>query len=599
MKSHLRDRIVDKIVCWQAERVWWRESIRADLFAGSTLALFALPQVMAYALLAGIEPRYGLYGFIVASVVGAVFGSSRHLQTGPVNASSIVAASALAAYADRTDFMGLVWLLTLMAGILQVSAGFFRLGNLTQFISRSVLEGFLGAGGLLIAVNQLPNLLGIPSRSSLSILDGLAAVVTNLRGVRLDTLALGLGTIALVVILKRISPKTKTGLPLLPSYLLAILAATIVARWLGLEERGVRVIGDIPQSLPPLSLPLFDGDAARGLFSGAIAVALIGMAEAISIGRSIAMQSGDRIDPDREFVGQGLAKIAAAFFSGMPVSGSLTRTQLLFNAGAVTRWANVFGSGVMLSIVLLFAPLVRYIPVSALAGMLMLIAPNMVNWEHVRITLRATRADAFAMLATFVAALAYPLDTALFIGVGVSLILFLRKTQTPRLRELIYDERAGFAELEDLMERPVPEISIIHVEGDVFFGAADALEQEIQQIAQRSDLQVLILRMKRAYYVDATFVMILLKLYTTLKEQDKLLLVSGVTPEVGLVFRQSGADQVIGVENIYPASPTIFEATRDALNRALEYLNNKMGKEYDLTQDRTYVTGTNLETIEP
>ena len=202
---------------WGWMRTLTRETVRQDLFAGLTLALFALPQVMAYALLAGIQPQYGLYAFIVASVVGSLFGSSRHLQTGPVNATSIVAASALAAYVNQANFMGVVWSLTLLAGLLQLAVGLFRLGNLTQFISRSVLEGFIGAGGLLIAVNQLPNLLGIPAQNSVSILAGLGQVITSLNQIRGDTLAIGLGTMTLVVIIKRLSPKTKSGLPLLPS----------------------------------------------------------------------------------------------------------------------------------------------------------------------------------------------------------------------------------------------------------------------------------------------------------------------------------------------------------------------------------------------
>ena len=281
-----------------------RESFRADLFASTTLALFALPQCMAYALLAGIEPKYGLYAFIVASVVGAVFGSSRHLQTGPVNAVSILVASTMAAYIDHSDFVGMILLLTLMAGILQLSAGLLRLGNLTQFISRSVLEGFIGAGGLLIVVNQLPNLLGVPSRSSVSILEGIALIFTNLHGVRFDALGLGVGTMALVILLKQFSPKNKVGLPLIPSYLLAILAAMGVVMLFGLDARGVRAVGDVPQSLPPFRVPMLELDTIRTLVPGAFAIALIGLAEAISIGRSVAVQSGDRIDSDREFIGQ-------------------------------------------------------------------------------------------------------------------------------------------------------------------------------------------------------------------------------------------------------------------------------------------------------
>jgi sulfate permease, SulP family len=557
---------------------YFHDSMRADFTAGTTVALFALPQVMAYALLAGVEPKYGLYAFIVTAAVGAIFGSSRHLQTGPVNAVSVLVASSLAIYSTQANFMSMVLLLTLMVGVAQLAAGLLRLGKLTDFISRSVLEGFIGAGGLLIIVNQLPNLLGVPSKSSASILEGLVGLFGDLAHVRFDTLGLGLGTIALVIIVKRISPKTASGLPLIPSYLVAIMNATIVLVVLRLDTHGVRVVGEIPQSLPPFSLPLFDLNAMRELIPGTFAIGLVALAEAISIGRAVASMSGDRIDSDREFIGQGLANIAASFFSGMPVSGSLTRTQLLYRAGGVTKATNLLAAALVAVFVMVFAPLVRYIPVSALAGMLILIAINMVNWGHVQIALRATRADALAILATFFVALVSTLDTAIFVGVGISVIFFLRKVQTPHLSELVLDKSGTFVELANGNSQPTPEISIVQVEGNAFFGAADVIDREIQRISQRPELKVLIIRMKRAYHVDATLMIVLLRLHDVLKAQGKLLLISGVSSDVECVLRQSGAEQVIGKENIFLSTPAVFEATLQALDRAKEFVGAKQGK---------------------
>jgi SulP family sulfate permease len=295
--------------------------------------------------------------------------------------------------------------------------------------------------------------------------------------------------------------------------------------------------------------------------------------ESISSAKSVASFSGDPIDADRELAGQGLAKMGAAFFSGIPVSGSLTRSALSYRAGAVTRFANV-ASGILLAIIMLvFTPIVRYIPVAALAGMLILIAANMVNWEHARIALRVTRADAFAMFATFAAALVYPLDLAIYIGVGVSLVLFLRRVQMPRLIELADDGAGGFRELKNSDPRPRSAISIVHVEGDVFFGAAESLEQEIQKFARRTELRALILRLKRAYHLDATFILTLTKLHDDLKKGGKLLLISGATPEVAQVLCRSGMDRAIGAENIFFSDATIFKSTRAALERAIEWAN--------------------------
>jgi SulP family sulfate permease len=574
--------------------------LRQDIFAGLTIAFFALPQSMAYALLAGVAPKYGLYAFMVGAIVGTLFGSSRHLQTGPTNASSIVLASVLAVYATHNNFMGLVFLVTLMAGLFQLAGGLLRLGNLTQFISRSVLEGFIAAAGLLIAVNQLPNLLGLSAPGSISIIGGLRNVLANLDHMQPAALALGAGTVVVAFVINKISWKSATGVPLLPSYLLTILASAGVVWILQLDQQGVKVVGEISGSLPPFSLPALNLSMVHALTGGALAVALIGMAEAITAAKSVSSFSGDRIDADREFIGQGLAKISASFFSGIPVSGSLTRSMLSFRAGAVTKVANISAAFFLIGAVLIFSPIVRYIPVAALAGMLMSIAVNMVNWKHAKIALRATRADAAAMLATFVAALLYPLDIAIYAGVGLSLVLFLRKAQIPRFSELIYDENAGFQELKNPEQRPIPEISLVHIEGDVFFGAADLLQEEIAKIAQRPELEVLILRMKRACCLDATGILGLMKLCEDMKKQGKLLLVSGATGEVERVFRRSGLDRIIGLENIFFSDSTILKSTSAALGRALAHVNQNGDKQYRmrLLFDRPNASTTTAQQME-
>ena len=220
-----------------------KEKLRQDLFAGLTVTFFALPQSMAYAMLAGIEPRYGLYAFIVGAIVGSLFGSSRHLQTGPTNASSIVLASTLAAYANHDNFMGLVFLVAMLAGVFQLTAGLLRLGNLTQFISGSVLVGFIAAAGLLIAVNQLPNLLGLPVNGGVSVMTSLHNTFSRLHQIQFEPLALGLGTVVITLVLNKISPRTSTGMPALPSYLIAILLAAGAVWFLDLmKKESVRLV---------------------------------------------------------------------------------------------------------------------------------------------------------------------------------------------------------------------------------------------------------------------------------------------------------------------------------------------------------------------
>ncbi|RMF68302.1 MAG: SulP family inorganic anion transporter, partial [Calditrichaeota bacterium] len=312
----------------------------------------------------------------------------------------------------------------------------------------------------------------------------------------------------------------------------------------------------------------------------ALALALISTAEAIASSKSVAALSGDRVQANQELVGQGLAKMTVAFFSGMPVSGSFTRTALNYRAGAQTRFASVFSSFILLVAVVLFSPITRYIPVAALAGIIIVIATKMVNWRHVVLSFKATPSDAAVLVTTFAATLLFSLDVAIFLGVGLSLVLFLRKAQHPRLIELDYDEKNGFQELSRPGERLIPEISIVHIEGDVFFGAAEFFENEIGRIASRPDLKVLILRLKRACCLDATSILSLMQFVEYMKKHDKLLIISGVTREERKIFHRTGLVKLLGRENIFFSDPTVLKSTRDALSRALEYINSRGDKKY-------------------
>lgn len=553
---------------------------RLDLLAGLTVALVALPQAMAYAFIAGVEPQYGIYALIVGSIVAALFGSSRHLHTGPVNASSIVIAATMTPYIHQENYMAMVFLLALLAGVFQLGAGLFKLGNLAQFISSSVLIGFMAGAALLIIINQVPNLLGLPQSSGLTFLNNISGIGENIARVDTAAIFIGVGTVLLVLTINRLSPKSPAGIPYIPSYLLALLAAAGLVVLFGLIDKGIVVVGNIPAQLPPLSAPALDLTTINLLAASALALTVISISETIASAKSIGSLAGDKIDANQELVGQGLAKIAVAFFSGMPVSGSFTRTALNFRAGAQTRFAAVFSGILIFIIVIIFSPIARYIPVAALAGVIMVLVTNMVNWDHVVITLKTTKSDAVVMLATFTATLLFSLDTAIYIGVGLSLVLFLRKAGHPRLIELEYDQTNGFQEMKPADKRRIPEISIVHIEGDIFFGAAEFFENEIGRIASRPGLKVLILRVKSASCLDATSIMGLMRFAENMKKTDKLLVVSGVTGEVERVFRRSGLDKVVGKENIFFSDVAVLKSTKKALHRALEYVNSKGEGEY-------------------
>lgn len=411
------------------------------------------------------------------------------------------------------------------------------------------------------------------------------------------TLSIGVGTILLVLLINKISPRTSSGQAILPSYALAIFAAAAIVAILDLDVKGVKIVGEIRGSLPPLSMPAWSWNMIQNLTPGAIAVALIGLAESVSASKTVASFSGDRLNADREFIGQGLAKIVAAFFSGIPVSGSLNRTVFCYRVGAATKFTNIFAGILTAAIVLFFSPAARYIPLASLAGIMMITAGTMADMDYIRLAWRSTRSDAAAMIITFATALVFPLDTAIYLGVAVSIALFLRRVRTPHLIELYYDHHAGFQEIpppasrgvflngesttsSPPISRTIPELSIIHVEGDIFFGGAEYLEDEILKIARQEEVKVIILRMKRVLSLDATSVLTLIKINDEIKKQGKLLFISGATEKIEKIFRKSGFDKVMGEEHIFYARKKLFLSTLEALEYAIKHINAKYGMTY-------------------
>ncbi|MCH8124587.1 SulP family inorganic anion transporter [candidate division KSB1 bacterium] len=563
-------------------RTYNKTLFRRDIIAGLTVTFVAIPQSMVYALIAGVEPQYGLYAFMVGSIVGSIFGSSRHLNTGPTNATSIVIASTLALYSVDDQFLKMVFLLGFLSGCLQLGAGLLKLSNLTHFLSRSVLAGFIGGAGLFIIVNQMPNLMGFSKNTNSSVFEGVKHIFNSLDQIQPTVLLVGIGSILLTLLINRLSPKTTSGIPILPSYLISILLSAAIVVIFDLGDT-VKVVGDIPRSLPPLSMPLFELESIQTLMQGAIAIAFIGLAEATSAAKIVADFAGDKLQVDKEFRGQGLAKIATSFFSGIPVSGSFTRSLLCYRAGAETKMANIM-AGIFVAIaVLFFGPVIKHIPLAALAGIVMLIASNMVDWKYVKMALRSSNVDSLAILATFFAALFFSLVTAIYIGVGFSLVLFLRRVKKPNLVELIYDDKFGFKEKTESNQSSIPELTIIHVEGDVFFASVDSVDDDIQKIAQRNAVKVIILRLKRAFSLDATSMMVFMKIYKDLEKQGKLLLISGAGGQVKKIIHESGLDKVIGEDHIFYSDENLFKSTRAAISYALQFINANYGTNYTMS----------------
>ena len=465
-------------------------NVRPDVVAGLTVAVILLPQAIAYALIAELPPQVGLYAAIVAAIVGALWGSSNHLQTGPTNAISLLLLSTLFAMAtpSTAEFLVMAGLLAVLVGIIQLAMGMARLGVLVNFVSHSVIVGFSSGAGVLIAIQQLRHLLGLQFTSH-SLLEAVQGIVTNLLDVHRPTAALGLGTMLLIILLRRLNPK-------LPGPLIGMVAAAVAVGVLGLDQEGVIVIGELPRGLPPLArLPLLNLGLIGQLAPGALAIAAIGLVEAMSIARSIAAQSGQRLDSNQEFVGQGLANITCGFLSGYPCSGSFTRSAVNFEAGAQTPLASAFSGLFVLIAMFALAPLAAYVPRTALAGVLIVTAYTMIDRKEIARIWRGARADALIMIVTFAGTLFLHLEFAVLTGILLSFAVYILKTSMPEVSSVLPDE--NFRHFTSQPHKaPCPQVGILDILGDLYFGAVSHLEKAIiQHLGIYPDLRFLLLRM--------------------------------------------------------------------------------------------------------
>ncbi|MEX0730100.1 MAG: SulP family inorganic anion transporter [Aquisalimonadaceae bacterium] len=456
-----------------------RQTLRADFMAGLTGAVIVLPQGVAYALIAGLPPEYGLYTAIVTAIIAGLFGSSLHLVSGPTAAISIVVFSVVSGVVspDSPEFIPYVLTLTFLAGAIQLVLGLVRMGTLVNFISHTVVIGFTAGAAVLIATSQLRHFFGLTMPSGESFINTLAAFVQTVPQANPYVMGVGLVTLISALLIKRVRPKW-------PGMLLAMGVGSLFCWLLDGAAHGVAMVGAMPAQLPPPSTPIFSLDTFRQLAPGALAVAIIALIEAVSIARAVAMRSNQRIDGNQEFVGQGLSNVVGSFFSCYAGSGSFTRTGANYDAGARTPLAAVFAA-VMLVVILLIAPgATAYLPMPAMAGVVLLIAWNLIDMPHIRGALDASRGEAAILLVTFASTLLLALEFAVYVGVLLSLILYLQRTAHPSMIPVAPVPDRTERSLRNAYKRGLtecPQLRIIRMDGSLFFGAVDHVQAVLHE----------------------------------------------------------------------------------------------------------------------
>ena len=542
-----------------------RDAFGPDMLAAFTVLFVGVPQGLAYATIAGLPPVVGLYASAIPTVVGSLFRSSSYVLAGPTNALSLLVGSAIAEMTG-TDPVPVALTLAFMVGVLQALAGVLRLGALVDFISTPVVRGYITGAGILIGIGQLHNATATtgPRGRIWTTLGGWWHTLADA-----DPLAVGiaLGTIVLVVFIRRLNQRTGKRLP---SAIVATGAALVVNVVFDLEARGLRVVSDlapIPAGLPPLTTPAL---ATMGeLVPLAVAVAVLSLVESSSVARSLSSRRGEPLEASTEFFGQGMANLSAAFFGGYPVSGSLSRSALNERVGARTRMAGVFGGLMMLVALLTLGQVLNHTPVASLAGLMFVVAYDLVDVQQIRAIGRSSTEDLVAFSATMLGTWAFSLDVAIYVGVAISLVLFLRRARLVRVTELVpRGDTLREATATDL-ESPGP-IRLLHVEGSLFFGAAGELRDALSRVLGAPATEVLVVRLKRAAGLDATTAAMLGELAALTREQGHTLVLAGVTARTHQVLERSGALEQLGPQNVFQTHTEWFRALASGLRRAGE-----------------------------
>ena len=540
-------------------------TIYADFFAGLTGAVIILPQGIAYALIAGLPPEYGLYTAIITPIIAGLFGSSLHLISGPTIAISVVVMSVVSGMAetDSPEFISLVLTITLLTGLIQFAFGVFRFGSLVNFISHTVVLGFTTGAAILIASSQLKYVLGIQIASGSSFIDTWASLFEPSQQMNLLALTTALITVASTLIFKKMAPK-------LPAMLLGVVIGSFCCWLMDGHHKGIELVGALPEQMPKPVLPNVSPELISALLPGAFSIALLGLVEAVSIGRSIAIRSGQRIDGNQEFIGQGLSNVVGSCFSCYAGSGSFTRSGANYDAGARTPIAAIFAAIFVFLMLWLLPQITTYLPLPVMGGAIIVTAWNLIDIPHIKQILRSDKWERSILLTTFVATLLIKLEFAIYAGVILSLAVYLRKTSKPVLMAVGPKPSEGTTYLRNIHRynlQECPQLKIIRIDGAIFFGSLDYIQKKLQAAHQDEGITHIVIYCPAINLIDIAGANMLLNMSERLKSMGVKLSFCGMKNTVKDELNAMGYLEKIGLENFYSMPDSLLVKLVPELNQ--------------------------------
>jgi len=545
-----------------------KKSWKHDLVAGITGAIVVVPMAVAFAMIAGLPPVYGFYTAMVTPIIAALFGSSYHLITGPTTTSSIVVYAIISKFANPESeletFISLTILITFMAGVIKLLMGFAKMGKLVNFVSHSVIIGFAAGAGFLITFKQLKHVFGIDVPLGSSVYKIVIYIISNISETNFYVLGVAISTLLIAILIKKFL-KFMARLHML----VAMIVGSFLALALGGEAKGIETVGFIPSHLPPFNVPDFSIDNMIMLSSGALTLALLGLVEAVSIARSVALYSNQKLENNKEFIGQGLTNIISSFFSSYASSGSFTRTSVNYQAGAKTPFSSIIAAVGLMLIVLFFASYASYLPKAVMGGIIILVGYNLIDFNHIKKIIKSSKREMLVLAVTFFGTLFLELDVALFAGIILSLFFYLEKTSKPNIATFGKNSDDKFINvIRDETALECPQLKIIRIDGSIYFGAVEGISKYFAELYDKNEKQHLLIIASGINFIDLAGAEFLAKEAEKWKERGGGIYFVGLKLISQDVLKKGGFIKTIG-------SSHFFKDKKTAISTIFSKLDNK------------------------
>ena len=550
--------------------IWFpliKNTWKDDLIAGITGTIIVIPQAVAFAMIAGLPPIYGFYTAMVTPIIAALFGSSYHLISGPTTTSSIVVFAVISKFANPESeleaFISLAILLSFMAGVVKLVMGLAQMGKLVNFVSNSVVIGFTAGAGILIGFKQLKYVFGINMPSENTFYEISNYIISHISETNLYVFGVAIGTLAIALLIRRFIKK------LARLYMLiAMVLGSVLAILLGGDLHGIETVGNVPSHLPPFKVPEFNFEDIRLLTSGAITLALLGLVEAVSIGRAIALHSHQKLDNNQEFIGQGLSNIISSFFSSYASSGSFTRSGVNYQAGAKTPLSAIISAVGLMLVILFFAKYASFLPKAAMGGIILLVGYNLIDFQHIKKIIRTSRREFIVLMVTLLGTLFLELEIALFLGILISLFFYLEKTSKPNIATFGKNQEGKFVNIiRDEKAQECPQLKMIRIDGSIYFGAIEVISNYFADLYDKNEEKHLLIIANGINFIDLAGAEWIT--HEAIKWQER----GGGIYFVGLkiisqdILEKGGFSELIGKENFFEDKNTAISVIFKMLDK--------------------------------